>query len=309
MKAMGDEGIDPLPPRVERLPDGRCYRVYSSGRRSPCSTSRDVAMSCASLTDIGPGGHEAAAIFDWGVWICRSLSFFHGRDLLQCAQASPELYRQFKGMEQADFSGCSLNSDSVSQLARRCRNWRHVSFSGCKKLRDAAIGELARQCEGLQEVDFSWCSFLTDSAVGELARHAPELQRVALSGCDRLTDEAARQLARHCAGLERVAFGGCRNFTVGAVRELAERCAGLKDADFRGCERLGDGAATELARHCASLERVGFDQCKGITAAAVRELARACPSLRMVGVAGTSVGHEALAQLQAEFPQLELTYA
>jgi len=209
---------------------------------------------------------------------------------------------------------CRINDFCVEALARSCRGLRHVNFSGCKYLTDAAVAQVAESCKGVSHLNLTRLPQMTGKSLRAIAGAGlADLEYLNLYANAGIEDFGLRALglARGYAKLRFLDLCGCRHLLDDSVVEMSRSFPDLRYLSLTWCVSLTDKAITEgVGKHLGKLDLLSIFGLVQLTDRSVESLLSGGlkHSLRTLDVNGcrlmTAADH---ASIVKQFPNVRVT--
>jgi len=128
-------------------------------------------------------------------------------------------------LELLDYTGCPVDNEVLSDVARACSKIQELTFRDCTNLQDSSIKNVGK-CLGknLLRLDFTNCSLLTDECLITIGKKCIFLVRLDLQGCHKISDIGIKYLLVGCTRLEKLDMHGCISVTEDGVISILGTC-------------------------------------------------------------------------------------
>jgi hypothetical protein len=149
-----------------------------------------------------------------------------------------------------------ISGAGITRLVTALPNMRKLVLSECN-VDSATVVEIAKNCKQLEEISLRRCIGVDDAAIEALST-LDYLHKINLSGIVGLSEAAVIALAKNGAAssLQELDLSWCRGVSPGSLGLLADSCRNLKKLVLWGCSQI-DGSDFELGHSNNQLVLIG----------------------------------------------------
>ncbi|RAL48854.1 hypothetical protein DM860_001174 [Cuscuta australis] len=134
-----------------------------------------------------------------------------------------------------------VGDESISNLAKCCRNLETLIIGGCRNITDESMISLAAACNNsLRILRMDWCLSVSDISLDIILFSCRKLEVLDIGCCEEVTDSAFRQLGSEGCKLALRVFkvSNCPKITVAGIDRLLKSCDSLEYLDVRSCPHI-----------------------------------------------------------------------
>lgn len=204
-------------------------------------------------------------------------------------------------LQHADFSNCTISTDSLQSIISRCHNLHDLSLEGLE-LSDTLMCAIAQNID-LKRLDLCGCLGFSPESLTQMLKSCTSLEELNLSWCDFTADHVKSAVENFPRSVTQLNFSGYRqNLEIADVEMLTQKCPDLIHLDLSDSVLLT--ADCFPAFHQLQLQHLGLSRCYQITPAALLELGKLA-HLKTVSVFGI-VTDNSLQVLKESLPHIKI---
>ncbi|XP_075698092.1 S-phase kinase-associated protein 2 [Rhinoderma darwinii] len=193
--------------------------------------------------------------------------------VLRCPRSciGEPLFKQIRPLrlQHADFSNCTVSTDTVQSVISRCHDLHNLSLEGLD-LSDAIMCAIAQNSD-LKRLNLCGCSGFSPESLTQMLKSCTSLEELNLSWCDFTVDHVQNAVHNFPRNLTQLNFSGYRqNLEIVDVETLVQRCPSLISLDLSDSVLLTADCFPVF--HQFQLQHLGLSRCYQITPDALLDL-------------------------------------